>query len=62
MYKRKTKDEWIIQGYYDSYHKWEDVTTEETFKAARITYREYRDNEPQYAHRIKLKRVPIDNQ
>lgn len=56
MYKRKTQDEYEIQGNYG--HGWECVTTEENWKAAKEQVRCYRDNEP-YSFRIVKKRVPI---
>ena len=57
IYKRKTKDEWEIQGNYG--HGWEMVTVEETWKEAKAQLRVYRENEPQYRHRAIKKRVPI---
>lgn len=57
MYKRKTQDEYEIQGHYG--YGWECVTVEDDRKEARARLREYKENEPQYAHRIVKKRVPI---
>ena len=57
MYKRKTKDEWEIQGNYG--HGWEMVTTEETYRQAREQLKCYRENEPGTPHRIKCVRVAI---
>jgi hypothetical protein len=56
-YKRKTKDEFTIQGNYG--YGWEDVTAEDTHKEARLRLKEYNDNEPQYQHRIIQHRVRI---
>ena len=56
MYKRKTVDEFEIQGHYGQ--GWECVTTEETRKEARAQLRVYNDNEA-YPHRIIKKRVRI---
>jgi hypothetical protein len=56
MYKRKTRDEWEIQGNYG--HGWEMVTTEETRKAATVQLRCYNLNESA-PHRIKKIRVKI---
>ena len=57
-YKRITRDEYEIQGYYTNC--WEVVCTEATLKEARQTLRAYDQNETKYAHRIKKKRVRID--
>ena len=55
MYQRKTTDEYEIQGNYG--YGFEMVTTEETWKAAREQLKCYRENEPEYIHRIVKKRV-----
>ena len=57
---RKTRDIWEVQGNYGFGHGWECVTAEETFREARARLREYRQNEPQYAHRIKFTRERIE--
>lgn len=59
-YQRKTKDEFVIQGNYGC--GWEDVNTEETRQAMRVSHREYCDNEPQYSHRAFKRRVKIEVQ
>lgn len=56
-YKRKTEDEFNVQGNYG--HGWEDVYTAETRKDARERLKEYRLNEPQYPHRLKVCRVRL---
>lgn len=58
-YKRKTRDEYQIQGYYDPRTGWEEVTAEDTRKAAKEQLKCYRENEPGTPHRIVVKRVPI---
>ena len=55
-YIRKTEDEFNVQGNYG--FGWEDVCAESTYREARERLREYRDNEPGYPHRIKVRRVP----
>lgn len=56
-YTRKTHIEWDVQSNYG--YGWEDVTTEETYREARERLREYRENEPQYPHRLRCRsRVP----
>lgn len=57
-YKRKTRDEFEIQTYYDGCG-WECVTTEETRKDAVEMLKCYRENEPMYSHRLVKKRVRI---
>ena len=57
MYKRKTKDEYEIRGYYG--YGWECVTTEETRKEAIARLKEYRKNEPGTAFTYIKKRVKI---
>jgi hypothetical protein len=56
MYKRKTVDEYEVQGNYGQ--GWEMVTTEETRKAAKEQCKCYDNNEP-YPHRIVKKRVKL---
>jgi len=55
-YKRKTKDEYILQGYYG--HGWEDLTSEESWKEIRMRLKEYRENESG-KYRIKKHRIKI---
>jgi hypothetical protein len=56
-YKRKTFDEYDIQGDYGQ--GFETVHTTETFKDARRSLREHRANVRGVAFRIKKTRVPI---
>ena len=46
---------WIVQGHY-GFHGWEDVTASETWQEARADLRSYRENEPQYPHRLIQRR------
>lgn len=55
-YKRKTYDEWEIQGRYA--RGWEMVTTEETWKDAKAQLKCYRENEPGTAFRSVKRRIP----
>lgn len=57
MYTRKTEDEYIIQGHYGQ--GWEDETIESTYKEAKARVKEYRENMPEYPHRIIKRRVKI---
>ena len=57
MYKRKTIDEYEIQGKYSL--GWEVLCTEETWKDARRCLKDYNDNETKCLHRIVKKRVKI---
>jgi hypothetical protein len=56
--QRKTRDVWVVQGNYGQ--GWEDVTAEETFKEIRQRVKEYRENEPGTAFRVKLTREKIE--
>ena len=55
MYIRKTIDIWIVQGNYGQ--GWEDLTTSEEYKEACLDFKDYKENEPQYRHRLIIKRV-----
>jgi hypothetical protein len=57
MYVRKTKDLWVIETWYNP--RWEVVSYDETRKEARQTLKDYRDNQPEYAHRMRLTREKI---
>ena len=56
-YQRKTKDVWYLYANYGQ--GWEHETTEETFREAREQVKCYRENCPQYAFRIAMKREAI---
>lgn len=56
-YLRKTQDVWTVQGNYGC--GWEDVTAEDRRREALVRLREYRENEPQYVHRLIKRREPI---
>jgi len=58
MYKRKTVDEYQIQGFYSG--TWETVTTEETRQDAKKMLKCYNENESTIIHRIVKKRVKIE--
>jgi len=47
--------DYVIQGYYGQ--GWEDATTEETFKAAKVQLKCYNDNEPSPHRLIKRRRL-----
>lgn len=55
MYQRKTHDEWTIQGNYGQ--GWEDVCSYDNRIDAKADYKAYRENEPQYQHRLIKRRV-----
>lgn len=56
MYKRKTKDVYIVQGNYG--YGWDDLTFEDTYEEAKKQKKVYNENE-NYPHRIIVKRVKI---
>lgn len=53
--ERKTFDEYQIHGLYC--HGWEEVTAEESFRAAREQLKCYRENERGTAFKIVKKRI-----
>ena len=55
-YKRKTADEYTVQGFYCN--GWEDLTTEETRREAKERLKEYRENAPG-VYRLVKRRVKI---
>ncbi len=55
-YVRKTHDEYDIEGLY--YGEWSVECTEDNVADAKRTLREYRENCPGTAFRIKKHRVP----
>lgn len=56
-YIRKTKDEYQIHDNYDQ--GFEEVTAEDTFKAAKDQLKCYRDNERGVVFKIIVKRVKL---
>lgn len=57
MYIRKTKDEWELQGDYG--YGWEYLSSYDDHQEARTDLRAYRENEPDYLHRIMKRRVKL---
>lgn len=57
MYQRKTKDIYIIMGYYG--YGWDELATYETRAEALEDYKLYKENEPQYMHKLIKKRERI---
>ena len=45
---------WVVQGHYGQ--GWEDENAEEDSKNGRRSLREYRENMPQYPHRLIQRR------
>lgn len=60
-YIRKTKDVYEAQGCYSAQYGFETVTTEETYKDAKIQIKCYRENEPGVDFRIRCKREAINS-
>ena len=54
-YVRKTVDEWHVQGDYGM--GWETVSIATTAAEGRRDLKDYRENEPQYPHRLIKRRV-----
>jgi hypothetical protein len=57
MYIRKTRDIFIVEGFYSG--NWEEETGETTRKEGIARLKEYRENMPEYAHRLVKKRETI---
>ena len=57
MYKRKTRDEYQIHSDYG--YGYEFTCCGENLADAKRLLREYRENEPEYTHKIVKVRVPI---
>ena len=53
----KTYILYVIQGYYG--HGWEDVDASDVRAEAKENLRLYRENEPQYSHRMIRRRTKI---
>jgi hypothetical protein len=56
-YQRKTIDLFIVQGLY--FGQWEEETAETTRAEGIARLKEYRENMPEYAHRLIKKRERI---
>ena len=52
MRKNKYNYIYVVQGLYPGGNGWEDVSASDTWKEARQTAKEYRENEPEYLYRI----------
>jgi hypothetical protein len=60
-YQRKTRDEFIVEGYFSDEYEWEEVTAEDTKKEIRERLKEYRANDPKHDYRWRVRRVRIQN-
>jgi hypothetical protein len=59
-YVRKTVDEYQVLTFYSESYQWEISTTEESRIEALKRLKEYRDNMPQYAHKLVKRRVNLN--
>ncbi len=59
-YQRKTRDEFIVEGYFE--RQWEEVTAEDTKKEILARLKEYRANDPQHQYRWRVRRVKIERE
>ena len=59
-YRRKTRDYWSIQQYTGRQYGWEEVNAEDSWKDAKRSLSEYRDNQPEYPVRARRKRERIE--
>jgi hypothetical protein len=58
-YQRKTKTLYVIQQYTGPQYGWEDVDQQETYKEAKRSLKEYRENQPEYPVRLKTRREKL---
>ena len=61
-YKRKTRDEYVLQAYYSDCFGWEDETTEDKKKEILVRLKEYRKNQPNYEYKWRKRRVKIETE
>lgn len=59
-YQRKTRDYWSVQQWTGSQYGWEEVNAEDTWKDAKRSLAEYRENQPEYPVRARRKRERIE--
>lgn len=59
MYKRLTRDEWQVMGYYGSQYGYECVDTLNTRLDAKASLKLYRENERGVSFKIVKKRVRL---
>lgn len=59
-YIRKTRDVFIVEGYFSDEYKWEEVTAEDSRKEIRKRLKEYRENDPQHNYRWRVRREKIE--
>lgn len=55
-YQRKTIDLFIVQGLY--FGEWEEETAETSRREGIARLRDYRENMPEYSHRLIKRREP----
>jgi len=60
MYIRKTRDVWDVEQYTGPGYGWEVVTAEDHRKDALARLREYRENQPEYPVRLRLRRERLE--
>lgn len=58
-YQRKTKDVYILEANYGFGDGFEYVTEEDCKKQIRLRLKEYQQNAPQYAYRVRKTRTKI---
>jgi hypothetical protein len=57
-YQRKTRDYWEIEQSVCG--SWEPVNAEETWREAKRSLREYRENQPEYPVRARKRRERVE--
>lgn len=55
LVEEEPKYEWVLQGNYG--YGWDDLVTYDSKEEAEADYKDYRENEPEYAHRIRKRLI-----
>ena len=61
MYKRKTKDVWVLYQDYGYGDGWEYVIEEDTLDEIKKRKKEYLENQPQYPLKVKRERRRLES-
>ena len=57
-YQRKTRDEYQIHSDYG--YGFEETTAHDSYSSARAELKLYRENQPEFAHKIVKRRIRIE--
>lgn len=59
LVEEEPKYEWVLQGNYG--YGWDDLVTYDNKEEAERDYKDYRENEPEYTHRIRKRLIKEEN-